>query len=50
MLVQQRPVPPLDNTVALRPADPRGLMLDALELQEQLVSVLIRAAAELAAL
>jgi hypothetical protein len=40
----------LDDAVALGPADPGGLVLDALQLEEQLVGMLIRPAAELAAI
>ena len=41
---------PLDDAVALRPADPGGLVGDALQLQEQLVGMLVRPPAELAAI
>lgn len=49
VFVQQCTVQPLDEAVALRPADLRGPMFDLLDLQEQLVRMLIRATAELAA-
>ncbi len=40
---------PLDNAVGLRPTDPRALVVDAFQPQEQLVGVTVLAAAELAA-
>ena len=40
---------PFNDPVRLRPADARALMHDAFELQEQLVGMLVLAAAELAA-
>lgn len=39
----------LDDAVGLRPLDPGLAVLDALELQEQLVGMLVGPAAELAA-
>lgn len=39
VLVQQRAVQPLDEPVGLRPANLGGAMLDALQLQEELVGV-----------
>lgn len=48
VLVQERPVEPLDKAVRLRPPDPRGAVLDALQLEEQLVGMAILAATELA--
>ena len=50
MLVEQRAVQPFHDAVALRPADAGGLVGDAFQLEEQLVGVLILAAAELAAI
>lgn len=47
VLVQQRPVQPLDEAVALRPADLGRPVIDLLELQEQLVRMLVRATAVL---
>ena len=47
VLVEQRAVQPLDDAVGLRPLHPGGAMVDVLELQEQLVGVLVGAAAEL---
>lgn len=41
MLVRQRAVQPFRDAVALRLADPGGLVGDAFELEEQLVGVLI---------
>ena len=50
MLVEQRAVQSFHDPVALRPADPGGLVGDAFQLEEQLVGVLIGPAAELAAI
>ena len=49
VLAEQRAVQPFDNAVGLRPADLGVLVLDAFELQERLVGILVLAAAELAA-
>jgi hypothetical protein len=46
--VEQGAVQPLDDAVGLRPADPGALVLDAFELQKQLVGMAVLAAAELA--
>ena len=48
VLVEQGSVPAFEDAVALRPAT-RCLVLNALQLEEQLVGVLVGAAAELAA-
>jgi hypothetical protein len=45
MLVEQGAVKALGDAVGLRPLDPRGAVLDLLKLQEQLVRVLVGAAA-----
>src|SRR5271166_1154933 len=50
VLVEQRAVQALDDAVGLRTFDPRGAVLDLLQLQEQLVGVLVRSAAKLAAI
>jgi len=50
VLIQQSAVQPLDNAVGLGPTDPGPLVLDAFELEEQLVWMLVWAAAEFAAI
>src|SRR5262249_3630177 len=45
VLVEQRAVQPLDDTVRLRALDPGGAVLDVLELQKQLVRMLVGPAA-----
>ena len=47
VLVEQRAVEPLHDTVRLGPVDLGGAMLNVLELQEQLVGVAVGSAAEL---
>ena len=46
---EQRAVQALDDAVALRTADLRGLVSDVLELEEQLIGMAVRPAPELAA-
>lgn len=50
VLVEQRPVQPLDDTIGLRSLHPCGAVGNVLELQEQLVGVLVGATAELPAI
>ena len=50
VLVEQGAVPALEDAIALWPADLGGLVFDAFQLKEQLVGVLVLAAAELAAI
>ena len=49
VLVEQGAVQALDDAVGLRPLDPGLAVLDALELEEQLVGMAVGPAAELAA-
>lgn len=49
VLVEEGPVQPLDEAVGLGPADLGGSVLDALELEEQLVRMPVEAAAVLGA-
>ena len=46
---RQQTIQSLDDAVGLRTLDPSGAVLDLLQLQEQLIGMLIRPAAELAA-
>ncbi len=50
MLIEQGPVQALDEAVGLGSTDLGGAVLDVLELEEQLIGMTVRAAAELAAL
>ena len=50
VLVEQRAVQALDDAVGLRTPDAGSLVLDAFELQEQLIGMLVLAAAEFAAI
>ena len=50
VLVQQGAVKALDDAVGLGPLNPGGAVLDALQLQEQLVGMAVRAASELPAI
>ena len=50
VLVEKGAVQTLDDAVGLRPADPGAFVLDAFELEEQLVGMAVGPAAELAAI
>jgi hypothetical protein len=50
VLIQKRSIQPFGDAIALRPAHLGGSVLDTFELQEQLVGVLVRPAAELPAI
>ena len=50
MVLKQGSVEPFHKPIALRPADLGGAVLDLLQLQEQLIGVSTRPAAELSAM